>query len=208
MPECSAQGTYHRLRNREGKIRHIGISACSADTLRRACAVAQVDAYQFEYSPWVDIEVPEGGRHALDACRELGVTVFAYVPLVRGVMTGRIKSPDDFPARDPRRLFPRFSKENFPKNLVLADKLMQLAARKGCTPGQLIMAWLMAQGEGVIPIPGTTNIEYLEENVGAVHVLVTDDEQREIKKWIDDVGPAGARVPPGLLGEFNDTPPL
>jgi aryl-alcohol dehydrogenase-like predicted oxidoreductase len=123
-------------------------------------------------------------------------------------MTGQIKSPDDFEPGDMRRLFPRFSKENFPKNLALVDRFKEMAAKKGCTPGQLTMAWLMAQGEDVIPIPGTKNIKYLEENIGAVHVDVTSEEEQEIRGWIEDVGIAGIRVPPGLLDEFNDTPPL
>jgi aryl-alcohol dehydrogenase-like predicted oxidoreductase len=170
--------------------------------------VAQVDAYQVEYSPWaLDIEGPET-NHVLQTCRELGVSVFAYAPLGRGIMTGQIKSPDDFEPGDMRRLFPRFSKENFPKNLALVDRFKEMAAKKGCTPGQLTMAWLMAQGEDVIPIPGTKNIKYLEENVGAVHVDVTSEEEQEIRGWIEDVGIAGIRVPPGLLDEFNDTPPL
>ncbi|KAK4237621.1 NADP-dependent oxidoreductase domain-containing protein [Achaetomium macrosporum] len=192
----------------EGKIKHIGISACSAATLRRACAVAQVDAYQVEYSPWaLDIEGPES-NYLLQTCRELGVSVFAYAPLGRGIMTGQIKSLDDFEPGDLRRLFPRFSRENFPKNLALVDKFKEMAARKGCTPGQLTIAWLMAQGEDVVPIPGTKNIKYLEENLGAVHVAVSEEEEREIRGWIEEVGIAGIRVPPGLLDEFNDTPPL
>ncbi|KAK0671309.1 NADP-dependent oxidoreductase domain-containing protein [Cercophora samala] len=192
----------------EGKIRHIGISAASTDTVRRAAAIDHVDAYQVEYSPWsLDIEGPES-NYLLQTCRDLGIAVFAYSPLGRGIMTGQIKSPDDFEAGDLRRLFPRFSKENFPKNLALVEKFKVMAERKGCTPGQLTMAWLMAQGEDIFPIPGTKNIKYLEENVGAINVKVTADEEREIRGWIDDFGFAGVRVPPGLLDEFNDTPPL
>ncbi|GAB1321040.1 hypothetical protein MFIFM68171_11250 [Madurella fahalii] len=192
----------------EGKIKHIGISASSADTVRRACAVHHIDAYQVEYSPWaLDIEGPESG-FLLQTCRELGVSVFAYSPLGRGIMTGQIKSPDDFEPGDLRRLYPRFSKENFPKNLALVDKFKDLAAKKGCTPGQLTMAWLMAQGEDILPIPGTKNIKYLEENIGTVRVSVSAEEDREIRKWIGKIGSAGVRVPPGLLDEFNDTPAL
>lgn len=204
----AARASTDRACNSEGKIKHIGISASSADTLRRACAVHPVDAYQVEYSPWaLEIEGPDSG-FILQTCRELGISVFAYSPLGRGIMTGQIKSPDDFEPGDLRRLFPRFSKDNFPKNLVLVDKFRELASRKGCTPGQLTMAWLMAQGEDIFPIPGTKNIKYLEENVGAVHVHVSPEEEQEIRKWIDDIGVAGIRVPPGLLDEFNDTPPL
>ncbi|KAL2195357.1 Aldo/keto reductase-like protein [Corynascus similis CBS 632.67] len=192
----------------EGKIKHIGISACSAATLRRAYAVAPVAAYQVEYSPWaLDIEGDESG-HMLAACRELGVSVFAYSPLGRGFMTGQIRSPDDFEQGDMRRTFPRFSPENFPKNLELVDRFRDLAAAKGCTPGQLTMAWLLAQGPDVIPIPGTKKIKYLEENIGALQVSVSAEEERTIRGWIQDVGIAGLRVAPGVLDEFNDTPPL
>ncbi|KAK5655270.1 hypothetical protein OQA88_5837 [Cercophora sp. LCS_1] len=192
----------------EGKIRHIGISAASPDTLRRACKVHPVDAYQVEYSPWaLDIE-NEDGKFLLKTCRELGITVFAYSPLGRGIMTGQIRSPDDFEEGDLRKLFPRFSKENFGKNLVLVDKVTELANKKGCTPGQLTMAWLMAQGEDIIPIPGTKKIKYLEENLGAVYVTVSEEEKQLIRGWIDELDFAGERVPPGLLDEFQDTPPL
>ncbi|KAK4186699.1 NADP-dependent oxidoreductase domain-containing protein [Podospora australis] len=193
---------------KEGKIKYIGISASSADTLRRASTVDHVDAYQVEYSPWaLDIEGPET-NFVLETCRELGTAVFAYSPLGRGIMTGQIRSPDDFEPGDLRRLFPRFSKENFPKNLELVDKFKELAAKKGCTSGQLTMAWLMAQGEDIFPIPGTKSIKYLEENVGAVNVTVSTEEEREIRSRIDNFGFAGIRVPPGLLDELNDTPPL
>jgi aryl-alcohol dehydrogenase-like predicted oxidoreductase len=195
-------------RHREGKIKHIGISACSAATLRRACAIAPVAAYQVEYSPWaLDIEGPESG-HMLGACRDLGVSVFAYAPLGRGIMTGQIRSPDDFEPGDLRRLYPRFSRENFPRNLELVERFRRMASAKGCSPGQLTMAWLMAQGADVFPIPGTKNVRYLEENVGAVHVSVSGEEEREIRGWVEEVGVAGIRVPPGLLDEFNDTPLL
>lgn len=194
--------------HRENKIKHIGISACSAATLHRASAIAPLAAYQVEYSPWaLEIEGPESG-HTLRACRELGISVFAYAPLGRGIMTGRLRSPDDFEPGDLRRLMPRFSEENFAKNLLLVERFGEMARRKGCSPGQLTMAWLIAQGEDVIPIPGTKNVRYLEENVGAVGVSVDGEEEKEIRGWLEEVGIAGIRVPPGLLDEFNDTPPL
>ncbi|KAK0646842.1 NADP-dependent oxidoreductase domain-containing protein [Cercophora newfieldiana] len=192
----------------EGKIRNIGISAASPDTVRRAHAIHPIAAYQVEYSPWaLEIEGPDG-KHLLQTCRELGITVFAYSPLGRGIMTGQIRSPDDFDETDLRRRFPRFSAENFPKNLVLVDRVTELATKKGCTPGQLTMAWLLAQGDDIIPIPGTKKIKYLEENVGAVNVTVSAEEERQIRGWIDELGFAGVRIPPGMLDEFNDTPPL
>ncbi len=193
---------------REGKIKYIGISAASSATLRRACAVAHVDAYQVEYSPWsLEIEGPES-TNVLATCRELGIAVFAYSPVGRGFLTGQIKSLDDIAPTDLRRRIPRFSPENFPKNLVLVDKLTELAAKKGCTPSQLAIAWLMAQGDDIIPIPGTRRIKYLEENVGAVNVSVSPDEEAEIRRWIDDIGVAGAKMVSGIVQDYGDTPPL
>ena len=133
--------------NREGKIRHIGFSECSSDTLRRGNAVHQVAAAQIEYNPWtLDIE-GEAGTHLLRTCRDLGVSVIAYSPLGRGFLTGRYRSPDDFDEGDFRRIMPRFSPENFPKNLELAKRFEDLAANKGATPAQVVLAWILAQGE-------------------------------------------------------------
>jgi len=123
-------------------------------------------------------------------------------------MTGQIRSPDDFDETDLRRKYPRFSAENFPRNLVLVDRMNELATKKGCTPGQLTMAWLLAQGGDIIPIPGTKKVKYLEENIGALNVNVSAEEEREIRGWIDELDFAGVRNPPGMLDEFNDTPPL
>jgi aryl-alcohol dehydrogenase-like predicted oxidoreductase len=194
--------------DREGKIKYLGISACSPQTLHRACAIDHIDAYQVEYSPWsLDIE-EEGGKLVLEHCRELGIALFAYSPLGRGMVTGQIKSPDDLEPTDMRKIMPRFSPENFSKNLVLVDRFKSLAGKKDCTPGQLCIAWLMAQGNDIFPIPGTKNIKYLEENVGAVRISLAHDEVVEIRTWINQVGVAGLKSPPGLLAEFNDTPPL
>lgn len=139
--------------HRQGKIRHLGLSEISAATLRRAHAVHPITAVQVEYSPFaVDIEKPE--IDLLRTARELGVAIVAYSPLGRGMLTGQIKSPDDFADDDFRKTLPRFSKENFPKNLALADKIGSIAAGKGVTPGQLTLAWLLAQGDDIFPIPG------------------------------------------------------
>lgn len=193
---------------REGKIRHLGICAPSSTTLRRACAVEHVDAVQVEYSPWsLEIEGPES-TNLLQTCRELGVATFAYSPLGRGFMTGQIRSPDDIPPGDLRRLVPRFNAENFPKNLLLVDKFKELAARKKCTPGQLALAWLMAQGDDVIPIPGTKNIKYLEENVGAAYVRLSGDEEAELRGWVSGIGVSGLQMAPGIITDYGDTPPL
>ena len=178
--------------------------------MRRAHAVHPIAAYQVEYSPFGALAI-EGaeGRHVLQTCRELGIAVVAYAPLGRGALTGRIRSADDLNGvQDLRSYFPRFSGENLPRNLVVVDRVREMAERKGCTPGQLSLAWLMAQGGDVIPIPGTKRIEYLEENVGAVHVEVTMEEERQIREWVEELSFAGEREIPGMLVEFNDSPPL
>lgn len=136
----------------EGKIRYLGLSEVSSETLRRAYAVHPISAVEIEYSPFaLDIENSDIGL--LSTCRELGVAIVAYSPLGRGMMTGAYKSPDDFEEGDFRKMIPRFSKENFPKNLKLVEELEAIAKKKGCTTGQLTLAWLIKQGEHVIPIP-------------------------------------------------------
>ncbi|CAK7230010.1 hypothetical protein SBRCBS47491_007442 [Sporothrix bragantina] len=194
----------------EGKIRHIGLSAPSSTTLRRAYAVAPVAAVQVEYSVFsLEIEGPES-TDLLKTCRELGVTTFAYSPIGRGFLTGQIRSADDFGPQDLRRFVPRFQGENFGKNLVLVDTIADLAAKKSppCTSGQLALAWLLAQGEDIIPIPGTKKIPYLEENIGAVHVKLNDDEVATIRRIVDDIGVAGAKMGQGVITDYGDTPPL
>ncbi|KAG7007420.1 aldo-keto reductase [Physcia stellaris] len=192
----------------EGKIRYLGLSEVSADTLRRACKVHHIAAVQIEYSPFsMDIEDPQIAL--LKTCRELGVATIAYSPLGRGFLTGTIRSPDDFEEGDFRKRAPRFSEENFPKNLQLVDHISALARKKGCTPGQLTLAWLMRQGEDIIPIPGTKKLKYLEENMGALDVQLSDGEDKEIRKAIEDAEVVGSRYPEGMAGKlFADTPPL
>ncbi|KAH8898832.1 Aldo/keto reductase [Thozetella sp. PMI_491] len=194
---------------KEGKIKGIGISECSSRSLRRAYAIAPIDAVQMEYSPWqLDIE-NETGTYLLKTCRELGVTVFAYAPLGRGFLTGQIKSPDDFAPDDFRRFIPRFSKENFASNLILVDVFKSFGARKNCAPGQLALAWLMAQGEDIIPIPGTKKIKYLEENMGALQVHLSSEEAKEIRDAVESAEITGHRNPIGFtLPEFADSPEL
>lgn len=141
------------MHHREGKIRHLGLCEVSAETLRRAHAVHPITAIQVEYSPFsVDIENSQVGL--LSTARELGIAVVAYSPLGRGMLTGQIKSPDNFADDDFRKYLPRFSKENFPKNLALVEKFSIIAASKGITSGQLTLAWLLAQGDDIFPIPG------------------------------------------------------
>ncbi|KEY66708.1 hypothetical protein S7711_09726 [Stachybotrys chartarum IBT 7711] len=189
----------------DGKIKAIGISECASSSIRRAYAVAPVDAVQVEYNPFqLDIE-SETGTNLLSTCRELGIAVFAYAPLGRGFLTGQIKSTDDFAPDDFRRLVPRFSPENFAKNIVLVNRLKTLADNKGCTPGQLALAWLSAQGEDIIPIPGTKKLKYMEENVGALKVHISKKEVQEIRDEVEKAEVAGHRNPPGMFTEYSVT---
>ncbi|RDW91536.1 hypothetical protein BP5796_02701 [Coleophoma crateriformis] len=193
---------------REGKIRYLGLSEISSDTLRRACAVHHIDAVQIEYSPFTtDIEHPSIGL--LKTCRELGVAVVAYSPLGRGFMTGQYRSPADFEEGDFRKYAPRFSEENFPKNLKLVDQISELAKKKNCTPGQLTLAWLLAQGDDIFPIPGTKKIKYLEENLGALNVKLSAEEEKQIRSAVDAAEVHGDRYAASMSGAlFADTPAL
>ncbi|KAI1378458.1 putative aldo-keto reductase [Hypoxylon crocopeplum] len=191
-----------------GKVRYLGLSECGVDTLQRAVKVHPIQAYQIEYSPFSrEIEFPEVGL--LKACRELGIAVIAYSPLGRGMLTGLYKSPDDFEEGDFRKTIPRFSKENFSKNIDLVNTLKGIAAKKNCTSGQLSLAWLMKQGEDILPIPGTKKIKYLEENIGAYSVSISDEEDRVIREAIEGAEVHGTRVAGWMMGALvKDTPPL
>lgn len=163
-----------------GKIHYLGLSEVSAGTLRRACAVEHIDALQTEYSPFtLDIEYPQ--FKVLDACKELGVALVAYSPLGRGFLTGSIKSGEDI-KDDGRARLPRFSEENFPKNLELVTRIEAIAERKGVTPAQIVLAWLLAQWEGVIPIPGTRRISAMKENAEAMNLTLSKAEVKEIRE--------------------------
>jgi aryl-alcohol dehydrogenase-like predicted oxidoreductase len=160
----------------EGKVRHLGLSEASAETLRRAAAVHPITALQTEWSLWTrDIET-----HILPAARELGVGIVPYSPLGRGFLSGRFRSPDELEENDFRRHGPRFTGENLERNLELVAKVRDLAAEKGCTPGQLALAWVLAQGDDVVPIPGTKRRTYLEENLAAVDVELTPQDLARI----------------------------
>jgi hypothetical protein len=192
----------------EGKIKYLGLSEVSSETLRRACKVHHISAVQVEYSPFaMDIESPQ--IDLLRTARELGVAIVAYSPLGRGFLTGKYKSRDQFEEGDFRKVLPRFNEENFPKNLELVESLSRIATSKGCTIGQLTLAWLMAQGDDIIPIPGTTKIKYLEENWGALQVSLSDDEERTIRAEIQKAEVAGARYPQSMLRDlYADSPAL
>ncbi|KAH9905719.1 Aldo/keto reductase [Xylariomycetidae sp. FL2044] len=191
---------------KEGKVKYLGLSEVSSTTLRRAHAVHPIHAVQSEYNPWtLDVEGPTG-THLLDTCKELGVSVFAYSPLGRGILTGHYRSLDDFEEGDSRRFYARFQGDNFRKNLVLVDQFAELARRKGCTASQLVLAWLLAQDESVFVIPGTKKIRYLEQNFGATDVSLSKDEEVALRKLVDEAGVNGDRS--ALFGPFQDTAPL
>jgi len=174
-----------------GKVRHLGLSEAGAATIRRAAKVHPIAALQSEYSLWS--RDPEG--EILATVRELGIGFVAYSPLGRGFLAGRIKSLDDLPADDWRRRSPRFEGENFRRNLDLVATIRDLAQRKGCTSGQLAIAWVLAQGDDIVPIPGTKRIERLAENLDATSVTLTPEERREIDTAFPPGAASGDRYP-------------
>jgi aryl-alcohol dehydrogenase-like predicted oxidoreductase len=184
---------------REGKVRFLGLSEASPATIRRAHAVHPIAALQTEYSLWT--RDPEDG--VLQTTRELGIAFVAYSPLGRGFLTGQIKRFEDLANDDYRRHSPRFQGENFQKNLDLVARVELLAKEKKCTPGQLALAWLLAQGDDIIPIPGTKRRKYLEENAGALNVPLSADDIRRI----DEVAPkgvaSGQRYPETMMQLVN-----
>ncbi|KAI0437158.1 putative aldo/keto reductase [Xylaria telfairii] len=180
----------------EGKIKHIGLSEISSNTLRRACKIAPVDAVQIEYSPFaLDIEGAEG-TDLLKACRELGVAVFAYSPLGRGLLTGAYTSAGSVSGEgDMRGLYlPRFTGANLEANVKLVGQFKALADTKGCTAAQLAIAWLLKQGNDIFPIPGTKKIKYLEENWGALKVQLTDEDEKIVRRFLENADIAGGRI--------------
>jgi aryl-alcohol dehydrogenase-like predicted oxidoreductase len=182
-----------------GKVGYLGISEAAPATLRRAHAVHPVSAGQYEWSLFTrDLE-----DEVLPALRELGIGVVAYSPLGRGFLSGRITSPDDFGEDDFRRNHPRFTGENFARNLELVDRVRELAASKGATPSQLAIAWVLAQGDDVVPIPGTKRRSYLEENLGALDVELTPEDLAAIEEVTPRGSVAGARYNPEMMANVN-----
>jgi aryl-alcohol dehydrogenase-like predicted oxidoreductase len=175
---------------KQGKVRHIGLSEAAPETIRRAHAVHPITAVQTEYSLWTRDPERNG---VLDTCRELGIGFVAYSPLGRGFLSGRFKSPEELDENDFRRHGPRFTGENLNANLKLAEKVAQIAEEKGVTPAQLALAWVLRQGEDIVPIPGTKRRTYLEQNAGAVDVELTGE----------DLGRIEAELPP-VAGERYD----
>ena len=182
-----------------GDIRHIGLSEASAETMERAHKVHPVTALQSEYSLWT--RDPENG--VLDTCRRLGVGFVPYSPLGRGFLTGAISKPEDFADDDYRRHSPRFQGENFAKNLKLVVKVRELAERNGCTAGQLALAWVLAQGDDIVPIPGTKRRKYLEENVAAVDVTLGEDDLADLDAIFPLGAVAGMRYPDAGMKAVN-----
>jgi aryl-alcohol dehydrogenase-like predicted oxidoreductase len=182
-----------------GKVRHIGLSEVSPETLARAHKVHPITAVQSEYSLWT--RDPEDG--VLAACERLGVGFVPYSPLGRGFLTGEIKSVDDFDADDWRRTNPRFQGENFARNLKLVERVKAIAASKGITPSQLALAWVMAQGPHIVPIPGTKRRKYLEENAAAAEVVLSAEDLAQIDEAFPPDEAAGERYPTRMMETLN-----
>ena len=182
-----------------GKVRYLGLSEASPQTLRRAVKVHPIAALQTEYSLWT--RDPEG--EILVTCRELGIGFVAYSPLGRGFLTGQFQRFEDLPADDYRRLSPRFQGENFQKNLDLVRRVEEIAREKGCKPSQLALAWVLAQGDDIVPIPGTKRRKYLEENAGAESVKLTKEDLRRIDEVFPAEAAAGGRYPEHMMALVN-----
>ena len=184
---------------KEGKVRYLGLSEASVNTLRRAAKVHLITALQTEYSLWT--RDPEA--EILSTCRELGIGFVAYSPLGRGFLTGQFRKYEDLPEGDYRRNSPRFLGENFQKNLDLLKKVEELAKKKGCTPSQLALAWVHAQGDDIFPIPGTKRRKYLEENAAALEVKLTAEDFRDLDKAFPLDAAAGQRYPEHVMPVVN-----
>jgi aryl-alcohol dehydrogenase-like predicted oxidoreductase len=183
VPIEDTVGAMLRLKE-EGKIRFLGLSEAAPRTIRRAAAVTTITAVQTELSLWSR----DAEAEVLPTVRELGIGYVAYSPLGRGFLTGQITSPNDFPEDDFRRFHPRFTGENFEKNIQLVREVEEMAEEKGCTTAQLALAWVLAQGDDIVPIPGTKHIKYLDQNIGALDVKLSDEDLRRL----DEILPPGA----------------
>ena len=182
-----------------GKVRYLGLSEAAPDTIRRAAAIHPISALQTEYSLWS--RDPE--QRILATVRSLGIGFVAYSPLGRGFLAGQIKTIDDLPADDYRRNSPRFQGENFQKNLDLVREVESLARAKGCTPSQLALAWVMGQGDDIVPIPGTKRARFLDENLGALAVRLSPEEMRQIDAVLPPGVTAGERYPSQSMQAVN-----
>jgi aryl-alcohol dehydrogenase-like predicted oxidoreductase len=184
---------------KEGKVRYLGLSEAGVKTLRRAMEVHPIAALQTEYSLWTRDPEPE----ILPTCRELGIGFVAYSPLGRGFLTGQFKKFEDLPADDYRRFSPRFQGENFQKNLDLVNRVEDIAREKNCQASQLALAWVMAQGGDIVPIPGTKRRKYLEENAGALDIELSADDLRRLNEVFPSGAAAGERYPEHMMALVN-----
>ncbi|MDP0498489.1 MAG: aldo/keto reductase [Verrucomicrobiota bacterium JB022] len=200
-PEVPIEDTIGAMKElvQEGKVIAVGLSEASPETLRRAHAVHPLAALQTEYSLWS--RDPE--RELIPTCRELGITFVAYSPLGRGFLTGAFAKPEDIPEGDYRRLHPRFQGENFYQNLELVKQVEHLAEQKGVAASQLALAWLLAQGQDIVPIPGTKRLKYLEQNIAALDVTITDEEVARLNAILPLDATAGTRYPETSMKELN-----
>jgi aryl-alcohol dehydrogenase-like predicted oxidoreductase len=180
----------------EGKVRYLGLSEAAPETIRRASSVHPIAALQTEYSLWTRDVESDG---VLATCRELGIGFVAYSPLGRGMLTGRIASPDDLESGDARLNNPRFQGDNFQGNLALVEAVKRLAAAKGCTPAQLALAWVLAQGHNIVPIPGTKRRDRLAENIEAASIVLTPDELAALDAAFPPYAAHGTRYPAAAL---------
>jgi aryl-alcohol dehydrogenase-like predicted oxidoreductase len=184
---------------RAGKVRFLGLSEAAPQTIRRAHVVHPIAALQTEYSLWTrDVET-----EILPVCRELGIGFVAYSPLGRGFLTGRFTSPDELPAGDVRAIFPRFNRANFQHNFAIVQRLETIATELHCKLSQVALAWLLAKGDDIVPIPGTKRRKYLEENVAALHVTLTADVVERIEALVPVGFPLGTRYPAEMMGALH-----
>jgi len=183
----------------QGKVRFLGLSEAGAETIRRAHAVHPITALQSEYSLWTR----DSEKEVLGVCRELGIGFVPYSPLGRGFLTGQIKKREHLPAHDYRHTTPRFQGENFQRNLDLVERVEEIAREKKCTPAQLALAWVLAQGDDIVPIPGTKRRKYLQENISALDVILTSADLARIDKVVPHRAVAGARYPDWAMAMVN-----
>src|SRR4051812_47966105 len=198
VPIEDTVGAMARLKD-EGKIRYLGLSEAAPRTIRAAYATSPITAVQSELSLWSR----DAEAEALPTVRDLGIGFVAYSPLGRGFLTGQIKSPDDFAEDDFRRTNPRFQGGNFDKNIQLVREVEKMAREKGCTTAQLALAWVLAQGEDIVPIPGTRHVRYLDENIGAFDVQLSDEDLKRLDAILPPGAAAGERYPERSMASVN-----
>jgi aryl-alcohol dehydrogenase-like predicted oxidoreductase len=198
VPIEDTVGAMARLKD-EGKIRYLGLSEAAPRTIRAAYATSPITAVQSELSLWSR----DAEAEVLPTVRDLGIGFVAYSPLGRGFLTGQIKSPDDFAEDDFRRTNPRFQGDNFDKNIQLVREVEKMAREKGCTTAQLALAWVLAQGEDIVPIPGTRHVRYLDENIGALDVKLTPEDMKRLDEILPPGAAAGQRYPERSMAMLN-----